>query len=242
MGGGYEIRIGEHLPEQPGELQQTKTPTFYKRDQALEYALFFCNRVCSDGVVMSGGHHNVRKIGALLDDIDPVDDENDCTHFVSCSLGRPPGFKTAGGNTLKGGGLGLDPMGFYKHHPVYGQLRPIDLERDLRLGRKATYAHVSGGALSFDPQTPMFFSNTTSAIEELKQLVQARFPKDKGRGDVVIYYSDPEDDPPHSALLVNDDWGIACHTRWRCGEVPINDVGFSKFVYMRIKEFKEDVL
>lgn len=242
MGGGYELRIGEHLPEQPDELQQRKTPTFYERVLAVEYALFFCKRVCSDGVVMSGEHHNVRKPGELLKDIEPVDDENDCTHFVSCSVGRPPPFENADGKTLKGGNLGLDPAGFYKRYNVYGQLRPIDLERDLRLGSKATYAHVKDGVLSFDPQKPMFFSNTTSAISELKDLVQARFSTDKGKGDVIIYYRDPEGDPPHSAILVDDDWGIACHTGSRCGAVPINDVSFSKFVYMRIKEFKQDVL
>lgn len=241
--GDFEIEIGRHLPEEPQPLQQAKTPTNYDRAKAVAYATFFCNRVCSDAIVMSGGIHNIRKAGELLSAIDPVANENDCTHFISCSMGQPPPFDSGSG-TLNGGRMFLDPAGFYKNDKVfvYGMTEPKHFGGYLRQTAKASFAHMDNGALTFDPLNPQFFANTPANVAALKALVQARFTADMGRGDLILYYSDPEKDAGHSALLVNDDWGITCHTSSRCGGVSIGGVAISNFVYMRIKEFREDVL
>lgn len=242
--GDFEIRIGSHLPEQADALQQGKTPVNYSRTGAIDYALFFCNRVTSDGVLMSKTHLNRRKAGALLADVDSVESENDCTHFVSCSLGKPPPFKTENGTTLAGGGIYLSNAGFLDQGStgVYGMLEPSPLVNYLKLTSKIAFARIDNGALSFSPTEPQFFANTATQISELKGLIQARFTGDKGKGDLVAYFDDPNKSAHHSAILVNDDWGIACHTGSRCGAKPINDVGIGLFVYARFKEFKEDKL
>jgi hypothetical protein len=242
----FEIRIGEHLPEQPGALQQGKRPTNYSRQLAIDYALFFCNRVCSDGIVMSKDRLNRRRAGELLSDVDPVEAENDCTHFVSCSLGRPPGFKTATGTILTGGGIYISDDGFLDKGKtgVYGILEAGPLVNYLKLTEKIAFAHIDAvGLLFFSGQTPEFFPNTAEQVARLKALIQARFPTDKGKGDLVAYFAEPEETSgKHSVLIVTDDWGITCHTASRCGAQPVNDVGHSLFIYCRFKEFKEDNL
>ena len=245
MGGGqFEIRIGTHLPEEADALQQGKTPINYSRQAALDYALFFCNRVTSDGVVMSKTRLNRRKAGALLTAVDDVDDENDCTHFVSACLGRPPAFKTDAGVTLNGGGIYISEAGFLDQGTtgVYGILEPGPLVNYLKVTNKIAFARIDDGALAFSGTKPQFFANTASQISDLMSLVQARFTDDKGKGDLVVYFEDPEKRAHHSAILVDDSWGIACHTGSRCGGRPINDVGFPFFIYARFKEFKEDTL
>jgi hypothetical protein len=187
----FEIRIGEHLPEQPGALQQGKRPTNYSRQSAIDYALFFCNRVCSDGIVMSKDRLNRRRAGELLSDVDPVEAENDCTHFVSCSLGRPPGFKTATGTILTGGGIYISDDGFLDKGKtgVYGILEAGPLVNYLKLTEKIAFAHIDAvGLLFFSGQTPEFFPNTAEQVARLKALIQARFPTDKGKGDLVAYF------------------------------------------------------
>lgn len=241
----FELRIGEHAPERADALEQGKTPVNYSRQGAVDYALFFCNRVSSDGVVMSGGHLNRRKPGALLTEIEGVDDENDCTHFVSCSLGTPPPFETGSGATLKGGGLHLSQDGFLDRGQsgVYGFLQPEPLVHWLKLTRKIAFAHVDdGGTLSFSNETRQFFGNTAKQVADLQALIQGRFTGDKGKGDLIVYYADADKDAHHSALLVNDAWGICCHTRSRCGSGSIDAVGHPLFIYARFKEFKEQEL
>jgi hypothetical protein len=242
--GNFEIRIGEHLPEEADALQQGKTPVNYSRQAAVDYALFFCNRVCSDGIVMSKSKLNRRNAGALLANVDSVEGENDCTHFVSCSLGKPPSFATDGGATLTGGGVYLSDAGFLDKGTtgVYGILEPSPLVGYLKLTRKIAFAHVDNGALSFSAESPQFFDNNPTQINELKALIQSRFTADMGRGDLVAYFEDPQKTGQHAAIVVNDDWGIACHTSSRCGSKPINDVNMSLFIYARFKEFKEDEL
>lgn len=242
--GDFEIRIGKHLPETPDALQQGKTPVNYSRQAAVDYALFFCNRVVSDGVVMSKAKVNRRKVGALLSDIEAVSDENDCTHFVSCSLGKPPAFKTDGGVTLTGGGVHLSPDGFFEKgvSGVYGMLQPGPLVNYLKVTQKIAFARIEADTLSFSAWTPQFFVNSKEQVSALKRLVQDRFPDDLGKGDLVAYYADPEGSGSHSAVVVNDDWGIACHTGSRCGKVSIENVGHPFFIYARFKQFKEDVL
>lgn len=245
MGGGqYEIRIGSHLPEQADALQQGKTPVNYSRQAALDYALFFCNRVTSDGVVMSKTKLNRRKAGALLADVDAVDDENDCTHFVSNCLGKPPTFTTEDGTTLTGGGIFISQAGFLDQGTtgVYGILEPGPLVNYLKVTNKIAFARIENDALAFSATKPQFFANTATQISELRSLVQARFATDKGKGDLVAYFEDPEKSAHHSAILVDDSWGIACHTGSRCGGRPINDVAIDFFIYARFKEFKEDTL
>ncbi|MCB2101148.1 MAG: hypothetical protein KDE22_09785 [Rhodobacterales bacterium] len=240
----FELRLGEHQPPGATPLQQGgKTPVGYDRGRALDYAAFFCNRVCSDGVIMSDVRANRRPAGALLSEVERVSSENDCTHFISCCLGRPPAFKKPGGGTVNGGGLYISEAGFLNggKDGVYGILNPGPLVHYLVLTRKAAYARVdAAGALSFDAKTPHFFTNDTQTINQLRGLIQNRFPTDQGKGDFVAYFSARDRDAAHAAILVSDTWGIACHTGSRCGTQPINDVHYGHFVYVRIKDFKED--
>jgi hypothetical protein len=74
-------------------------------------------------------------------------------------------------------------------------------------------------------------------IDELRGLIQDKFQQDKGIGDFVAYTNKEKvESAKHSAIIVNSDWGIACHTGSRCGDEPISDVGFSRFFYCRIKK------
>jgi hypothetical protein len=234
----FEIVLGRHVH---GALptQTAKTPTNYDRARAIEYATFFCKRVCSDGILMSGAHSNTRTPGALLSEVEPVEDENDCTHFVSSALGRPPTFDHQG-TTIQGGGLFLDAAGFLPGGRVYGFLNPEPLVQYLRQSQKISFARIEDGVLSFDRTTPQFFENTAIQVNELRGLVQAQVPADGGKGDFVAYYGSTSKPARHAALLVNDAWGITCHTGSRCGGQPIHDVGISKFIYCRVKAFRED--
>lgn len=235
----FQIVLGQHV-HGGTPTQNAKTPTGYDRARAVEYASFFCNRVCSDGALMSGTHSNVRSPGALLSEVEPVEDENDCTHFVSSALGRPPAYDR-GESMLHGGGLFLDPKGFLPNSNVYGFLNPEPLVMYLRQSRKISFARIEDGALSFDRVTRQYFDNTESQIDQLRGLVQTEFTEDRGKGDFVAYYSSVQRPAKHAAVLVNDDWGIACHTGSRCGSQPIHDVRISKFVYCRVKAFREDI-
>ena len=136
----------------------------------------------------------------------------------------------------------ISPKGFLPNSYVYGILNPEPLVQYLKLTRKIAFARVANGALSFSPTRPQFFSNTQSEINALRTLVQQRFPQDKGKGDFVAYYRSPDRPGLHMGLLVNDAWGITCHTTSRCGSEPINDVGHPRFIYCRVKDYKEQVL
>jgi hypothetical protein len=108
----------------------------YDRDKAIAYAAKFWNRVCDDGCVallqeLPPGKPKPTKIakvppGTLLRDWQEPSgwDEDDCTHFVSCCIGR------------HGGGL---PLGVHDFPPAYGSLSPRSLIKVLsgRLTRLA---------------------------------------------------------------------------------------------------------
>lgn len=102
----------------------------YNRTAAVGYARSYWRRVASDGYIGMGGAENYRKVNAGVFDqsaqkevlrLDtgeaiPIDLIDDCAHFISCCIGRPPG----------GGAGGISVPSAFPAGP-YGQLSADDL-------------------------------------------------------------------------------------------------------------------
>lgn len=173
----------------------------YLRMHALIYARTFWNRVCHDGhVAMKTGypsHINGVKLapGMLFEDIGATTGEEDCTHFLSCCVGRFHAKVHINGREIiyQGGGLAISCP--FKRMGIYG-------ETYAPRGVGALLAH--GGKI-VKPQFQLTSDASTrdAIMSELRP------------GDVVAYASkDKAAHYEHMALLVNPG-KIACHTRMR---------------------------
>lgn len=98
----------------------------YNRMAAITYAGAFFNRVCHDGknATREGYPAVINGVkltpGLALSAIGPMPHDFDCTHFISCCLGRGEGRLVVGGReiTFHGGGLDIpSPIG----NGVYGE-------------------------------------------------------------------------------------------------------------------------
>ena len=96
----------------------------YQRMNAVMYAAAFWDKVCSDGRVATDIGYPKIPSGTPMDTARKSPNfkgsEDDCTHFISCCIGRTTGKISVGGNqfTLKGGGL--DVPSPFKGAGVYG--------------------------------------------------------------------------------------------------------------------------
>jgi Putative peptidoglycan binding domain len=186
-------------------LKQLPTPPVaagpYNRSLALDYAKTFFNRICSDGKhAMKTGYpakiNGVRlKPGMPHADIGPLVGEEDCTHFMSCCIGRPPVI-SIDGTPMKGGQLPLTVATHMKKAGAYGQDFVENLVTQLKLRKFATVV--------LPEFMPITFSLTRKAIvENLKP------------GDLIAYAGKEKTSSyGHLAMMVSST-GIACHSSSR---------------------------
>ncbi|CAN5477554.1 hypothetical protein BH10PSE14_BH10PSE14_14480 [soil metagenome] len=209
-------------------VQTVGAPKPYDRNAAVVYAQTYFNRTCSDNYLFgqSDAHYFPDPAEAL------INDENDCTHFVSCCIGQPP--KDAM-NQISGGGLFLDPAGFFqgKTPPAYGMTMPNSLLRYLKLTNKIRFLNDQGIL-----QDDLFYHLTGD--QNLLNL-----PFSDCRGDIVFYSPSADFIKPaqaidfhHAAIIVGidsttNDKFISCHTSNRFNK-PVSSVGNKYFAYARI--------
>jgi hypothetical protein len=170
---------------------------------AITYAGAFFNRVCHDGKNATRRGYPLAingvtlRPGLPLTDIGPMPDDFDCTHFISCCLGRGSGRVNVGGRDIvfTGGGLNIpSPIG----NGVYGE----------------TYAPRLVGWL---------IANGAKVISQrflaMGDIFADRMIRENLRPGDVIAFSDDEKvnsdgtgNYKHMVLVVGDPGLISCHT------------------------------
>ncbi|MCH8622179.1 papain-like cysteine protease family protein [Undibacterium sp. TS12] len=208
--------------------QSVGAPKPYDRNAAVIYAQTYFNRTCSDNYLFSQTDAFYFADPAAA----AVPNENDCTHFVSCCIGQPPKDNM---NQISGGGLFLDPAGFFKGKTPepYGMTIPNVLLRYLKLTNKIKFLNDQGGL-----QDDLFYHQTSNQAN-----VNVPFPD--LQGDIIFYTNDNQFIKPaqaidfhHAAVIVGIDNAtqskqISCHTSNRFNK-PADNVAYSYFVYARI--------
>jgi hypothetical protein len=177
----------------------------YARMFALIYAATFHNRICSDGrIATKAGYPLSLPNGVKLTPGIPfaetgfIAGQEDCTHFISCCIGRPPVMKF-NGIDVPGGGLHIQTASHMANVGAYGQDYVPNLLAYLVSHRMATI---------IQPQ----FRPTTYHVTRDAILLNLR------PGDLIAYAS--KDDArkyEHFAILVGPTT-IACHTQSRYGD------------------------
>jgi hypothetical protein len=180
----------------------------YNRMAALTYAGAFFNRVCHDGknATRAGYPPVINGVtltpGLALADIGPIPDDFDCTHFISCCLGRGRGRLNVGGREIvfSGGGLNIpSPI----HNGVYGETYAPRLVGWL----------IANGAKVISHR---FLGNGDAFTDRMVR-------ENLGPGDVIAFSddekvnSDGTGNYKHMVLVVGDQGLISCHTTSRFG-------------------------
>ena len=131
------------LPDKlTGALSKENMTMAYNRESACQYAWKHWNTVCDDGCVAmnNGQKSSLLKLPAGSDITQlPLNNQDDCTHFVSCCIG-------------KGGGLLL---GLWDMFPAYGVLSPDRLLK--RLTTEMQVARVVGQNLAAGDATEKLY-------------------------------------------------------------------------------------
>ena len=181
----------------------------YNRAAAVNYARYFWDKICHDGHIASKTGYptranNVQLVPGLpFSHIGHIDDEEDCTHFLSCCVGNGIGMTTARGPLMgasvpipipvTGGGLPISSP--FSPQGVYGETWAPSLVKALRnLGAKVVGREFS---------VKNYVGDAIKALEP---------------GDVLAYAS--KDHPlkyEHMCLIVARGGKVACHTRSRFG-------------------------
>ena len=208
--------------------QSVGAPKPYDRNAAVIYAQTYYNRACSDNYLFSqtdAQYFSDPLSASILN-------ENDCTHFVSCCIGQPPKDNM---NQISGGGLFLDPAGFFKGKTPqpYGMTQPNALLRYLKLTNKIKFLNDQGVL-----QDDLFYHKVDDQAS-----VNVPFPD--LQGDIIFYTNDNQFIKPaqaidfhHAVVVVGLDNAtqskqISCHTSSRFNK-PASDVSYTYFVYARI--------
>jgi hypothetical protein len=180
----------------------------YNRMAALTYAGAFFNRVCHDGknATRAGYPPVINGVtltpGLALADIGPIPDDFDCTHFISCCLGRGRGRLNVGGREIvfSGGGLNIpSPI----HNGVYGETYAPRLVGWL----------IANGAKVISHR---FLGNGDFFADRM-------INENLSPGDVIAFSddekvnSDGTGNYKHMVLVVGDQGLISCHTTSRFG-------------------------
>jgi hypothetical protein len=183
----------------------------YNRMFAIQYAGIFFNRVTSDARVATkaGYPRAINGVtltpGLFFSQVGFVNAEEDCTHFVSCCIGRPPPM-TIAGIKITAGNLPLQTAPHVKAAGAYGRDTVPEMVPHLVANRLATI--VGAQFQARDMQT---------TEDNIKNHLRP--------GDLIAYAS--KDTPgkyEHLTLLVSE-FGIACHTRSRFNE-RFDTIGF----------------
>jgi hypothetical protein len=178
---------------------------------ALIYAGTFWNRVCHDGRVATKTGYpatiNGVKLapGMLFSDVGAISGEEDCTHFLSCCVGKIQAKVKINGREIlfRGGGLAIHSP--FKNAGVFGETNVP----------RGVGALIANRAKIVPPQFHVTNYDVT------RQAIRTQLQP----GDVLAYAS--KDNPnhyEHMAILVGPD-KIACHTRMRF-QVDYSDVYF----------------
>lgn len=206
---GRSIGFTRSVPRTPGLLHRLSgvSRAFdvdYSRADAVDYARRFWNVPCSDGAVAisTGKGSLIASPGTrFVHDADGTEhaedaagrtvlgwrDLDDCTHFISCCIGRPPqageDFTRSGYKVERAGGLNVPStqMGF----PLYGYVRVSSLVEWL-LARKIAKAVTTK-------------SSDRSKLSELSA------------GDLIAYWDPDRRRYQHFTIYLGDG-KIACHT------------------------------
>jgi hypothetical protein len=207
----------------------------YDRPAAVAYANLFAKRVCHDGWVAAKPRSVQFQAGRPLKEVRGlIADEDDCTHFISCCVGRVHRTVIVDGvpRLVRSGGIDLhSPM----DHP---HLNP-GLYGEITTPRAFGQLQIRGGGRIVHPQFMDLKPEKGAAVE----VTRAAIRKNLRTGDILAYaenkhlHKDGTGNYGHLALVVSvdpnlhgsDRVGIACHTIARFGE-DFTDVHAFDFV------------
>ncbi|WP_128564980.1 hypothetical protein [Methylobacterium crusticola] len=171
----------------------------YDRIKSMGYAGAYWNRICHDGYICTKNGPKKRPAGALIEDQVDLGSPEDCTHFLSCCLGKTKGTISISGFavTLEGGGLKIpdDKPGTFYGTAWAPTLVGVLLSKEI------------GGKIVGSPFLDTSDSATRSLM--LTNLIG---------GDVIAYASVPDKKSPkpyqHFGFMCSPT-DIACHTSER---------------------------
>jgi len=157
------------LPDKlTGALSKENMTMAYNRESACQYAWKHWNTVCDDGCVAmnNGQKSSLLKLPAGSDITQlPLNNQDDCTHFVSCCIG-------------KGGGLLL---GLWDMFPAYGVLSPDRLLK--RLTTEMQVARVVGQNLAAGDATEKLYKGALQRGD----VILYNIPQPSDRPRIGIY-------------------------------------------------------
>ena len=191
----------------------------YKRMFAIIYARMFHDKITSDGRIATktGYPRAVNGVnltpGLPFSQIGAIAGEEDCTHFISCCIGRPPPMKVTGTN-IEGGGLPLQTAPHVKQAGAYGRDTVPEMVPHLISAKLATVVGPQ-----FQPRDlPLTKHNILTKLQP---------------GDLIAYASkDKPANYEHLVILVGPT-AIACHTRSRFGP-DFDTIGFPWVTLLRL--------
>lgn len=191
----------------------------YKRMFAIIYARIFHDKITSDGRIATktGYPRTINSVkitpGLPFKQIGFIAGEEDCTHFVSCCIGRPPQMKV-GGISIEGGGLPLQTALHVKNAGAYGRDTVPEMVPHLVSAKLATIVGPQ-----FQPRSlPLTKHNILTKLQP---------------GDLIAYASkDKPANYEHLVILVGPT-NIACHTSSRFGP-EFDTIGFPWVTLLRL--------
>lgn len=191
----------------------------YQRMFAIMYAGIFYDKITSDGRIATkaGYPHVINGVtitpGLAFSQIGFIAGEEDCTHFISCCIGRPPTMNITG-VSIRAGGLPLQTAPHVKQAGAYGRDTVPEMVPHLVSARLATIVGPQ-----FQPRDlPLTRQNIVSKLQP---------------GDLIAYASkDKPDKYEHLVILVGPTT-IACHTRSRFG-AEFDTIGFPWLTLLRL--------
>lgn len=186
---------------------------------ALIYARIFHDKITSDGRIATktGYPRTINGVaitpGLPFTQIGAIPGEEDCTHFVSCCIGRPPTMKMAGVD-IQGGNLPLQTAPHVKAAGAFGRDTVPEMVPHLVSAKLATIVGPQ-----FQPRDlPLTRHNIVTKLQP---------------GDLIAYASkDKPGSYEHLVILVGPT-AIACHTRSRFGP-EFDTIGFPWVTLLRL--------
>lgn len=180
----------------------------YTRMFALIYAAHYAHRVCSDGRICTKTGYPTVTPGTLIEEIRPKPaHEEDCTHFISCCIGRPP-VVSVNGFAIGGGGL-----------PLTGQIRGV-------------YGHVGVKHLIDELKVRKYARVVASHLDKKDPATAKLIRSQLAPGDLLAY-SDPNHTYQHFGLMVGPYGEVACHSISRHGD-DFKDVGWPLVTLLKL--------